>query len=143
MGGFLPLWKFVRPSVIVKLFAPDLATGFDKGDFGSSFALLFGQDPACRPRTNYTNAKKRQKRQSCIANSCAPACRQRIVSGPMFELLAFNRGAFFRPQKPVFRHRLQGRVDVGGVNVVPVVNGEAVPFVSPDDLPELHQCPLR
>jgi hypothetical protein len=39
-------------------------------------------------------------------------------------------------------HRLQSRIQLGGVNAVAVVQEEAVRFLSRDDLPELLKSPL-
>src|SRR5258707_4411439 len=40
-------------------------------------------------------------------------------------------------------HRLQGRIELRGVNVIAVVDEEPVRFLSRDDLPELLQRPVR
>jgi hypothetical protein len=40
-------------------------------------------------------------------------------------------------------HRLQGRIELGGVNTVPVVDKEPAWSLSRDDLPELLQRPVR
>ena len=48
-AGLLPVWEFVRPGVIIKLLAPDLAARFDKSHLGAAFGKLFGQNPSRRP----------------------------------------------------------------------------------------------